>query len=87
MNNKLLIKLYVPEFEMSYDIFIPANELVWKVKKLILKSISDLSSLNLDIDDKYVLINKDDGTVYNDNDLVIRTNIKNASELILLSSK
>ena len=72
---------------MSYDIFIPANELVWKVKKLILKSISDLSSLNLDIDDKYVLINKDDGTVYNDNDLVIRTNIKNASEIILLSSK
>lgn len=86
MNNKLLIKLYVPEIESSFDIFIPANELVWKVKKLILKSVSDLSGMNIDIDDKFVLINKDDGTIYNDNDLVIKTNIKNASEIILLSS-
>lgn len=86
MNNKLLIKLYMPELELSFDIFIPANELIWKVKKLILKSISDLSGMSIDIDDKFVLINKDDGTIYNDNDLVIRTNIKNASELILLSS-
>ena len=45
MKNKVLIKLIVPEMDMDFDIFIPVNEVVWKIKKLAIKSISDLSSL------------------------------------------
>ena len=33
MNNKILIKLIVPDLDNTYDIFIPVNELVWRVKK------------------------------------------------------
>ena len=41
MNNKVLVKVYVPTLDSSYDVFIPVNELVWKANKLIVKSISD----------------------------------------------
>ena len=85
MNNKVLVKLYVPEFELHYDVFIPVNELVWKVKKIIIKSVSDLTNIPLDMDGNFSLINQSDGTIYEDNDLVIRTNIRNSTELILLS--
>lgn len=55
MKNKILIKLIVPELDETFDIFIPVNELVWKIKKLILKAISDLSNANIDRDRKSVV--------------------------------
>ena len=33
MNNKVLVKLLVPELNSSFDIFLPVNELIWKIKK------------------------------------------------------
>lgn len=47
MNNKVLIKLIMPEFDLSYDLFIPVNEVVWKLKRLIMKSIQDLSGVSI----------------------------------------
>ena len=41
MNNKVLVRLFVPELDEHFDLFIPVNELVWKVKKLIVKSIAE----------------------------------------------
>ena len=35
MKNKVLIKLILPEWNTTFDVFIPVNELVWKVKKII----------------------------------------------------
>lgn len=37
MDNKVLIKLVVPELDSSFDIFVPVNEVVWKVKKYLFK--------------------------------------------------
>ena len=37
MKNKVLIKVFFPELSTNYDIFIPVNEQVWKVNKLICK--------------------------------------------------
>lgn len=84
MNNKVLIRLLVPELDMNFDLFIPVNEIVWKIKKLIVKSISDLANVNLDIQKEYVLINKDSSRIYQNNEIVIETDIRNATELILL---
>ena len=57
MNNKVLIKLIVPEINQSFDVFIPVNEVIWKVKKLISKCVKDLSSNNFDFSKEYILIN------------------------------
>ena len=87
MKNKILIKLYVPEIDFTFDVFIPVNELIWKIKKLLVKSVSDLTGGTLDTSKDFTLINKVTSEVYDNNLLVINTNIRNASELILLSVK
>ena len=73
MMNKVLIKLYVPTLGENYDIYIPVNEMVWKVNRLIVKLISDMSNDNFSIDKDYALINIDTGMIYNNNDIIINT--------------
>ena len=86
MENKILIKVYLPEVEINYDALIPVNELVWKIKRMIIKALSDLSGINLNVNE-YVLINKDSGYIYGNNQIIIDTDIRNASELLLISVK
>lgn len=87
MKNKILVKLIVPEIDSTYDVFIPVNEVTWKVKKLVIKSIFDLSGGALDLKKSYALINKVDGKQYDNNSVIIDTDIRNATELVLLSIK
>ncbi len=82
--NKVLVKLYVPMLDESYDVFIPVNEIVWKIKKLLIKSVSDLSDINLDINKNYILINIETGTIYDDNNIIISTDIRNSTSLALI---
>lgn len=84
MKNKVLVKIIVPEFEESYDVFIPVNEVIWKLKKMIIKCISDLAMIEVGIDTPCVLINKYTNTMYDNNDIVINTDIRNGSEIIIL---
>lgn len=85
MNNKVLIKLIIPKYEISYDLFIPVNEVMWKLKKMIIKCVQDLSGITFDNNLEYVFLNKDSSKFYNNNDLIINTDIRNGTELILLS--
>ena len=82
--NKVLVKLYVPMLDESYDVFIPVNEIVWRIKKLLIKSVSDLSYINLDINKNYILINIETGTIYDDNNIIISTDIRNSTSLALI---
>lgn len=82
--NKILINIYVPNLNKNYDLFIPVNEFIWKINKLIVKSISDLSDGVLDIGFSYVILNIETGRVYNNNEIVINTDIRNTSKLALI---
>lgn len=83
MNNKVLIKLSIPELDASFDIFIPVNELIWKIKKLLTKAVSDLEGVTLNPKEEYILLNKTTSKIYNNNEIVINTDIRNSTELIL----
>ena len=87
MKNKVLIKLIVPELDETFDVFIPVNELVWKIKRIILKAIGDLSHADNDTNIEYVLLNKDNSKIYNNNEIILDTDIRNSSELILISKE
>lgn len=87
MKNKVLIKLIVPEIDNVFDLFIPTNELIWKIKKLVVKSINDLTGNSLDMNKDYILINKLSGQIYQNNITVFNTDIRNATELVLLLEK
>ena len=85
MKNKVLIKLIIPGLATTFDVFIPVNELVWKVEKLMIKAVSDLSNIRLDLNREYILLNKDNSRVYNNNEIILDTDIRNSSELILIA--
>ena len=87
MINKVLIKIIVPELDSEFDLFIPTNELIWKIEKLIVKAISDLSGGSLNIDANYILLNKLTNKVYEANNVVVNTDIRNATEIVLLTVK
>lgn len=83
MENKVLVRLIILDMDEYFDVFIPVNEIIWKVKKLIIKSVADLNNISLDINNEYLLINKDTSKIYENNDIVINTDIRNGTELIL----
>lgn len=85
MNNKVLIKLIVPEIDDEFDVFIPVNEVIWKIKKMLVKSINDVDGVNFDMKKDYILVKKDNNRVYKNNEIVIDTDIRNASEILLVS--
>ncbi len=85
MNDKILVKVIIPELDTEYDVFIPINEIVWKVSKLITKIVFDLSGISIDVRYKsYAFVNKNSGRIYQNNEVVIDTDIRNGSELILV---
>lgn len=85
MGNKVLVKIFLPELDKSFDVFIPVNEVTWKIKKMLVKCINDLVNSNFDLKKEYLLVKKDDGKIYKNNDIVIGTDIRNTSELLLLT--
>ena len=82
--NKILINLYVPNLNQHYDLFIPVNEFIWKLNKLVVKSISDLSDGKLLMNQNYVIANIETGKIYDNNDIVINTDIRNTTKLVLI---
>ena len=84
MENKVLISVLFPELEKRFDVFIPVNEIIWKIKKLMLKSITDLCDIDLSVKETS-LINLETGHIYGNNDIVINTDIRNGTELLLVS--
>ena len=82
--NKVLVNVFVPTIGRRYEIFIPVNEYVWKINKLIVKSISDLTEGVFPINKNYFIINIDNGRIYNNNNIVISTDIRNNTNLILI---
>ena len=74
MENKVLIKILFPQLDQSFDLYIPVNELVWKIKILALKSISDLCDVNLS-GDNYIFINKTSGDIYKSNDIITNVHV------------
>ena len=87
MKNKVLVKLIIPELDTVFDVFIPVNEVMWKVKKLLTKSVYDLSGGAIDMEKEYVLMNKNTGMCYDNNVIIYDIDIRNATELLFLLKK
>ena len=84
MKNKILVKVYVPSIDEEYEVYIPVNETINKVLELILKSVSELSDDNLDLNQKHYLLDPDTSLTYDNSNIVRDTNIKNSKKIILV---
>ena len=83
MKNKILVKVYVPSIDEEYEVYIPVNETINKVLELILKSVSELSDDNLDLNQKHYLLDPDTSLTYDNSNIFRDTNIKNSKKIIL----
>ena len=84
MKNKILINIYVPTLDVSYEVYIPVNESVKVVLELITKTIFDLSDSDFNLDDTHYLLDSDSSTVYLESQLVRDTNLTNSKKVILI---
>lgn len=83
MQYKVLIKLYVPEVEESYEAYIPINKTIYTVSKLLAdlirthsKEITDNRSIKL--------YNRYTGMQYDFTKIVRDTDIRNGSQLVAI---
>lgn len=82
--NKILIRLYIPLIEKSYDIYIPINKKVGTVKTLIEAGLSELTDNEYIGNQETNFYSKETGQIYNVNKTVRDTDLKNGSKIILI---
>lgn len=83
MKNKVLITLIVPTIMETYDVYIPVNEKISKIKNLLIDTISEFTENEFDKTKKYNVINAKTGVIYNGNQIVRDTDITNSTKLII----
>ncbi len=82
--NKILICLYIPLIEKSYDLFIPINKKIGTVKRLIEEGLVELTDNSYIIKENTNFYSKDTGDIYDVNLTVRDTDLKNGSKVILI---
>ena len=84
MNNKILIQLEIPTIEKKYDLFIPISKKIGTIKNLIEESLVEITNNAYEIKPETNIYSKENGLIYNVNDTVKDTDLKNGSRVILL---
>ncbi len=79
---KVLVKFYVPEIEETYEIYIPINKTIGEISLLLCKLINDISK-SYPIKNNARLCNRYTGNLYDRDQIIRNTDIRNGSELVL----
>ena len=82
MKYKVLIKLFVPEIEETYEMYIPINKTIGEISELLSKLVNDLSKV-YPIKKNACLCNRYTGIIYEKQYLIRNTDIRNGTELII----
>lgn len=84
MKNKVLVKIYVPNIDEEYELYIPINESVKKVLELIVKCVYEFSDSTFNYKDQHCLLDPDTAIIYASDQIIRDTNIKNSKKIILI---
>ena len=84
MKNKILISVYVPTLDETYEVYIPSNETIKVILELISKTVDDLSDSDFNSDDNHYLLDVDTLSIYLKNQIVRDTNIINSKKIVLV---
>ncbi|MBQ5994624.1 MAG: methyltransferase [Clostridia bacterium] len=82
--DKVLVEIFVPVANMSYDVFIPQTSLMSEVLSLVVDSITSLSQGKFKGDETSVLCDAQTGSIFNINLSIYELGIKNGSRLMLI---
>ena len=82
--DKVLVNVYVPLINVSYDIFIPQTSQLYEVTELIKKAVSDLSDRQFISGEETVLSLRSNGKILDINKTVYELKIINGTKLMLI---
>ena len=82
--NKILIELEIPLIEEYYDLFVPINKKIGTIKTLIENSLADLTDGAYVPNEASNFYSKETGNIYDVNQSVRDTDLKNGSRVILM---
>ncbi|MDD6272686.1 MAG: hypothetical protein ACI33S_04220 [Bacilli bacterium] len=78
-DNKILVNIYVLSLSKNCEIFIPVNEKVGHITKLLANILDSINTSG-----NSIIMNADTGVCYKNNDLIRNTDIKNGCKLVFL---
>jgi hypothetical protein len=85
MDDKVLVKLIVPEVDSVYDIYLPINKKMGNIIILLNKAINDITNGSFPIANTNKLYNVRTNEQYDSNILLYNTDIRNGTYLVLVS--
>lgn len=83
MDYKVLVNVFVPEIEQSFEFNIPVNKHIELVIKIINKAINELTFGQFPEKDNLQICNRRTGQIYDNGFYVRNTDIKNGTQLVL----
>ena len=84
MKNKVLVHLLIPEIDQEYDVFIPINVRIGTLIELLNKCLMELTNGIYKPRNNRNLYNLEDSGIYQINDLVRQTNIRNGVSIVFM---
>ncbi len=85
MQNKVIVKLVVPEIGETYDVCLPVNKKIGNIVKLLNKAVHEFTGGKYPLSEENKLYNAITKEYYEYNTMLIQTNIRNGSKLVLLT--
>ena len=85
IKNKVFIKLKVPEIDKDYDIYLPVNKKIGNIIILLNQAIYELSNGEIELSENNKLYNEKTKELYSPDILLLNTNIRNGTILVLTS--
>lgn len=82
--DKILVEVYVPTLKTAYDMFLPADAMMFEVLALMKKAVFDLSGGKFLPDENTIICYRSNGAIININLSVFELDIHNGTKLMLI---
>lgn len=84
MNNKILILVYVPSLEASFEFYIPINKKIGTIKNTLIGFIQKEYGFSIKDTGSVSIIDKETGEVLNEDIFVYDSIIRNGTRILLI---
>lgn len=82
--NKILLEVYLPLLEQSYELFVPTHNKIQNIIDLTIKAVGEMLDDNTLTNENKVLCSKKDGRIYDNNMNIKESGLENGSQVVLI---
>ena len=84
MNNKILVLVYVPLLEASFEFYIPINKKIGTIKNTLISFVQKEYGFSIKDTGSVSIIDKETGNVLNEDIFVFDSTIRNGTKILLI---